>query len=75
MGLWQKIMTTINLYDNNELFVMIRATFIYYSSNKLTRAYVCVPISLNGYIMLLCDIRYTYNSKDLVNSVMSNAFK
>ena len=67
-------MTTINLYDNNELFVMIRATFIYYSSNKLTRAYVCVPISLNGHIVLLCDIRYT-TSKDLVNSVMSNAFK
>ena len=44
-GLWQKIMTSINLYDNNEPSAVTRATFIYYSRNKLGREYVYVNIA------------------------------
>ena len=44
-GSWQKTMTSINFYDNNESCAVTRATFIYYSSNKLGREYVYVNIA------------------------------
>ena len=44
LAVWQNIMTTINLYDNNEPFATTRVTFIYDSSNKLGREYVYANI-------------------------------